>query len=373
MAGVAQGLRVLHVLNELKASGAEVMLANAARVWSEQGIQCEVLTLGEVAGGYAPTLEAAGVRVHRLTFSPSLAFLRSLSRFARLQRYDLVHVHPERAFFWTALAMRAGGTSTIVRSVHSVFTFTGLLRFERVAQRAVLRWLGVTFISVSPSVQNNEASRFRNHSIYMRNWVNTHLFVPPTPAQRCAARELLDVENALVLVTVGNCGLAKNHETVIQALADLDDKAIIYLHAGQEASGYPERALAVSKGVSDRCRFLSQVSDVRGLLHAADVFVMPSRYEGLGMAALEAAATGLPCVLAEVGGLADLKEVLGGGAIWTTPDAASVAAGIRAATEIERTQIAEALHDGVASEFSVEQRASEFAALYRSLLSKDRA
>jgi glycosyltransferase involved in cell wall biosynthesis len=62
---------------------------------------------------------------------------------------------------------------------------------------------------------------------------------------------------------------------------------------------------AAARGLDGRVRFLGQRDDVRDLLHACDVFVLPSRHEGLGVAALEAMALGRPIVASRVGGLAE--------------------------------------------------------------------
>jgi glycosyltransferase involved in cell wall biosynthesis len=71
----------------------------------------------------------------------------------------------------------------------------------------------------------------------------------------------------------------------------------------------PERPrlerLAARLGVDDRVRFLGRRDDVADLLTACDVYVQPSRHEGLGVAALEAMAAGRPVVASRTGGLAE--------------------------------------------------------------------
>jgi glycosyltransferase involved in cell wall biosynthesis len=60
--------------------------------------------------------------------------------------------------------------------------------------------------------------------------------------------------------------------------------------------------------LDDAVRFLGPVDDPRELLRALDIFVMPSLYEGLGMAALEAMACGLPVIASDTGGLRETVE-----------------------------------------------------------------
>ena len=63
-------LRVLHVLSELKPSGAETMLVAAAPLFQAAGIVLEVLSTGATTGLYAKHFEAAGYQLHHLPFSP---------------------------------------------------------------------------------------------------------------------------------------------------------------------------------------------------------------------------------------------------------------------------------------------------------------
>lgn len=56
---------------------------------------------------------------------------------------------------------------------------------------------------------------------------------------------------------------------------------------------------ACSLGIASAVHFLGQISDVQDIYQALDLFVLPSLYEGLGMVAIEAQASGLPCICSE--------------------------------------------------------------------------
>ncbi len=100
----------------------------------------------------------------------------------------------------------------------------------------------------------------------------------------------------------------KGHRTLLAAAAILRS-AVPDLHWALAGAG-PERAPlqreAARLGVGDRLHWLGQVDDVASLLAEADVAVVPSLSEGLGTAALEALALGVPLVASGVGGLAEL-------------------------------------------------------------------
>lgn len=324
-----QTLRVLHVLNELRPSGAETMLRIAAPLFREQGVECEVLTTGKEAGPYAGALEAAGYRIHHMPYSRSPFFFLKVARFARQSGYDLVHLHSERGFFPYVVAAWLAGGRKLVRTVHNNFNFSGFLRFRRGLERRLAERLGVRFVTIAPGVDQTERRLYGTSPTLIPNWFDGVRFQPATPDARAQARTSLGIrEDEYVMVTVGNCSQTKNHTVLIEALATCTESSWCYLHVGLEEQGEPERALAERLGIADRIRFIGAVDDVRPILNAADLYVMPSLFEGFSIATLEALGMGLPALLTDVPGLADIRQYLDGIA-YCEPNAESVAAALR--------------------------------------------
>jgi glycosyltransferase involved in cell wall biosynthesis len=271
-------------------------------------VQASVLALGEQPCPFAPVLRQAGYAVHHRPFVPDLGFLLAFARLLRTEGVDVLHLHAERASFWLALAARLAGVPRIVRTVHGNFLFEGWLRRRRGVSRALTRLLGTHQVTISDAVSATERQRFGNPSEVIPNWFDSARLRVADGAARQAARTRLGLApDDFVLVTVGNCAPVKNHDSLIEALAGLrDDPRWIYLHVGCEQPGEPERALAARLGIAPRVRFFGLLPDVSEVLAAADLYVMPSHREGLGVAALEAIGSGVPTLLGDVPGLREL-------------------------------------------------------------------
>jgi glycosyltransferase involved in cell wall biosynthesis len=310
---VKRTLKVLHILNELMPSGAENMLRVAGPSFQAAGCELHVMSTGAAVGPYAQPLAEAGYTVHHRPFAKSPRFFLELARAVRSGGFDTVHLHAERGFFWYVLALRWAGVRRIVRTVHNNFAFGGLLRARRSVERRLAEWLGVRFVSIAPGVDQNERQRFGTHPRLIPNWFDSARFTPPTPVEVATARAALGIApGRFVLLSVGNCSEVKNHALLIDALAMLADRPWLYLHAGAEQAGAPERAQAQRLGLGERIRFLGPQADVRTLLWAADLYVMPSLFEGMSIAALEALGSGTPCLFAESPGLVDLRQFVAG-------------------------------------------------------------
>jgi glycosyltransferase involved in cell wall biosynthesis len=364
-------MKVLHVLGALRPSGAEAMLKLAAERWQRDGLTLEILSLGQEVGPYAGTLRAAGYTVHHLPLRPAWRCLPAYVGLLRRSHFDVVQVHLERANFVLAALAAGFARASVIRTVHNVFGFGGRWRLERRIQRRLLRWLGVVHVAVGASVASNEAGNFGNPTRIIDNTYDEEAFRPPSPTRRRDARRALGLDDDdFVTVVVGNCRDTKNHRALLEALAEPTAPATVLLHAGVEREARTgERRLVDELGLADRVRFLGNVGDVAAVLHAADCYVMPSLYEGLGNAALEAVAVELPAVLADVPGLRDLRAHVPG-AWWVEPRPQAIAAALAEVAKLEpdeRVQRGQVAGSRVRLRFGLERHAASYLQLYREL------
>jgi len=107
------------------------------------------------------------------------------------------------------------------------------------------------------------------------------------------------------LLYVGRLGARKGLDLALRALARVDDPDLEFLIAGTGRHEEYLRNLARELGIVNRVRFLGYVPDdeLPVLYSSSDVFVLPSRYEGFGLVALEAMACGTPVIGADAGGI----------------------------------------------------------------------
>jgi len=361
-------IRVLHVFHELRRSGAESMMATAHDLWAPLGIDCELVAVGETVGDFAPDLAGLGYRIHHLR-PTRLALLGGFLGLVLRRRPQVVHLHTERANFWLALEARLLGRR-VIQSVHTMFPFTGSLRTERRIQRRIARMLGVVYVSVGPSVARHEAEVFDNPTVVIRNWVDLERFAPPTPTARADARRSVGVhDDEFMVLSVGNCWSMKNHMLIIAAMDEPAMPAeVVYLHVGDDSvgSGPDEKRRAAGASNAGAIRFLGSRSDVPTLLHAADLFIMPSDYEGSAVSVIEALATGTPALVSDAPGLRDFRELCDSVRL-TALDPASIAESIATVVAERRRTPADADEGRRVAEnwFDPAMGAARFAALAR--------
>ena len=366
-------MRVLHILNDLRPSGTELMYVAAAHLWQAHGLQSEILSTGAEPGVLAPRMTDAGFTIHHIPFRHSPRFIASIYRFLRDGKYEAVHIQTERACFWYGLAAYLAGSRRMFRTVNNVFLFHGMLRVRRAVQRRILRWLGVHMIAISRSVRAAEEQYFANPTELIPAWFDDTSYVPPASEQRREARRDFGISpETVVFCSVAGCWSYKNHGAIVRALAQVPHELdIVYLHAGMEEAGGPERRLAAELGVEHRVRFLGVVPEVLPVLHASDVYLMPSLYEGFGCSAVEAMGAGLPAILSDVAGLCDFREA-GSGIRWVDTTPSSLAAAMEELarmTPAVRRELGLSLSRAVHAHYGLKQGALHYARLYADMRS----
>ncbi len=337
--------RVLHVLHNLERSGMEVMLLNSGHEWKRHGLLCDVFATAETIGPLADEMRASGHLVYhfpfrsRLPLLPRLGFLRKFFLVCR-SGYDVVHIHTEAGPPLFAFIARLAGVRRIALTPHNTFRFSGVLRWRKLCERFLVRFLGGRYGMISEGVRAWEQEHFNNDGIRISNWIDAAHFRPPAARERSESRQSLGLrKNEFVLVSTGNCNQVKNHEAILRAISLLPSAMKpVYLHIGREDSCCSEQKLAATLGLGSKVRFLGSQPDVLPYLWAADAFVMPSLHEGLGLAAVEAVAAGVPLICSQVDGLSDIAASTHY-TILTSTTAESVAEGLSYAASLPMAEL----------------------------------
>jgi glycosyltransferase involved in cell wall biosynthesis len=206
-------------------------------------------------------------------------------------RPDVLHAYNPGIGLAAGLATRRG------RRPPGLVNLQGSSEEDWPAAVRLVRLSGLAPVACGPGV----AAALEEHGLTPLATVPNAVAPAPPPADRAE----LDLQPGTRLVlAVGRLVEQKNHALAVRALADVPDAVLAIAGTGPLLADL-ER-LARESGVAERVRFLGLRQDARALMGAADVVVMPSRWEGLPLSALEALASGTPLVATDVRGLREL-------------------------------------------------------------------
>ncbi|KAA9302218.1 MULTISPECIES: glycosyltransferase family 4 protein [Aerococcus] len=110
----------------------------------------------------------------------------------------------------------------------------------------------------------------------------------------------------MILLSIGELNDNKNHKVVIEALNEVNKSNIHYVICGEGPNHHKLEELALQLGLDNNVHILGFRADIASILKQADIFVFPSKREGLPVSLMEAMAAGLPCIVSDVRGNKDL-------------------------------------------------------------------
>jgi glycosyltransferase involved in cell wall biosynthesis len=360
-------IRVVLAIESSGPGGAERMVLSLAVALKRGGDEPRIATLKP--GWMTQRAEAAGIPVwiepQRPGLDPGwvLRFARRLSR----ERIDALHTHEFGMNSFGSAAALLSRTPAI-STIHGRHWVVDRLR-RRVAYR-LLRRLGVPIIAVSRNLAGFLEQRLSLPPGVLEVVHNGIAMEPALrPEERAARRAALRAEIGIppklpLLIAVGNLYPVKDHATLLQALPQLPDPWLAIAGRGGEEENL--RRLARELGIAQRVHLLGLRDDIPTLLAAGDVFVQPSRSEGLPLSVLEAMAQQIPIVATDVGGVGEAVKDGETGYLVRSGDPAALAAAIcRILDSPDRgASLATAANARVRDEFSVERMLSRYRNLY---------
>lgn len=301
--------RVLHVIDSLHLGGAQEVVLNLATCGSPRYRHAVATLHGH--GIYWDRLREAGVPVHSLSPHKFLPFyLATLPGLLLATRPDILHCHlipsnilakPLGTLLGVPLILNHDHTNDPNRINNKV-----LLSLDKTTNRFARHIMAVAGACRDFLIHHERIPPEKITLI--PNAIDLRRFAPGT-VTRNESRAVLGLPlDVLVIAGVGRLNPQKNFSLFLEIAAALAQRfpSARFLLAGEGPEEAMLREKAKALGLGDRVIFAGYVADTRRVYVAADVLLMPSRFEGLPMALLEAMAMGLPVVASNLDGIAEV-------------------------------------------------------------------
>lgn len=300
--------RVLCCIKCLGYGGAERLLVSAAAVRDTDRFEYEAAYVLPSKTALVPELEAAGVPVHCLGSSDSNLDLRWMAALRRLlldRRFDVVHFHLPYTAALGRLVVRSlpkAARPVTVSTEHSLWSsYPWPLR-------------ALSALTVPIDAAGIAVSRAAREAMPPRHRAKVEVVVHGVPLSsldqrqgwRAAARAELGVGDDEVLIgTVANLRPGKGYDVLLPAARYLIDRGLPVRFAAVGVGPLKDEVARLHRrlDLGDRFRLLGGRADATRILAGFDVFALPSEWEGLPVAVMEALALGVPVVATAVGGI----------------------------------------------------------------------
>lgn len=303
--------KVLHLLNYLGNGGSEKYIYSLAK--KLHGSSCEFHIAYSVDGPGRSAFEELGISLIQLRmrspFDLKAAF--ELKKLCSRLSIDTIHTHFLRENYIAILSKIAGNKVSIINTRHMLFENT---KGVALANRFFTRF-NSSIIAVSRHVMDRlvEEGISRSKIALIYNGVEPEQW--SGPALQDFRKELGLSEDEVVITSVSRFSPEKGHDFIIDMIRYMKDNADKLGLSGKKyrfilAGSGPLHEQIVKKagsyGLETDILFTGYANNVRDLLKASDIFIAHSSSEALGIAILEAMASGLPVVTTDSGGTSEI-------------------------------------------------------------------
>lgn len=373
-------LHVVHIISGLGHGGAETVLHRLLTAAIQNDRHC-VISMGD-AGVFGPRLREAGIAVYTLDMKSPMGAAKGLWRMHQLLR----QLKPDVVQTWMYHADLIGGVVARLAGIRAVawgIRNSGADLHKSSRSARALSWLCARVSRLVPGVivacADNAAQRHQQWGYR----ADRMLVIPngydltcwqPDPAARAALRaEWGWTENESIVGSVARWNPLKDHANLLAAFAlsaqhNPSLRCVLIGH-GIEASNADLMALITRHGIVDKVKLLGRRDDVPRLMNGLDIHVLSSLAEGFPNVVAEAMATGVACVVTDVGDAARIVGDTGWVAAPQNPLALSQALD-QAVAHLGTEQMEERLlkaRDRVARLFSLEAMVNAYHVVWRRL------
>jgi glycosyltransferase involved in cell wall biosynthesis len=293
-----------------------------------------------------------------------------LMRLLRQYKVDIVHSHEFTMAVYGSTAAKLLGIPHMV-TLHGGLTVTKVLR-----RRIALRWaIGRSAHTVA--VSNATRLQFaKDLGVTASAFTLVHNGVPQSAGDAERVRgEFGCKDGEIVILAVGNLERNKNHRMLLEALVRIQHEGLsvpwkVIIASGRGGSEHSHLLEYVrSHGLEDRVHVAMGRNDIPDLQALADIFAMPSLWEGLPMALLEAMVSGTSIVASETGGIPEAIVDGREGILVPPGDLHALVRGLRALMTDRslRRALAAAARARAHREFTVQAMADRYLELYRGM------
>jgi len=370
--------KILYLITGLHVGGAEMVLYRLLKKLNREKYEPVVVSIIPIVG-IGERIEEEGIKILSLNakFKCNPLIIWRVISIIKKEKPQILHSFLFHANFLGRVIGKLRNVPIIISSIHNEY-FGGILREK------LLKWTD-RFCNITTIVSKGAAERMIDLKVVSKNKLKViynGIDLENFPFRKLEARtkirkELNIEENKKILISVGRLHEAKGCPYLIKAMKILKEKyphiLLIVLGEGPEGKKIEEqiKELKLEKNIL----LLGQKENISEYLNASDVFVMPSLWEGLPIALLEAMACGLPVVATRVGGVPEVVEDGKSSFLVELKNPRGLAEKIIKTLEMseeERKKMGERGRKIVEKKFSIEQMVKEYENLYQELLEKNK-
>ena len=297
-------IRILQIVNNMQRAGLETVLMNYLRGIDKNKFQFDFLTHRSKEAAYDEEIKKMGGRIYhmpRLYPQNYHVYMREMAYFFdQHPEYRIVHSHIDAMSYLPLLAAKRAGVPIRIAHSHN----TGIDVNYKLPLKLLFKQ-GIPHVATDFFACGNQAGNFLFNGrpfFLMKNAIEVKRFAFSNIRRSEVRRELGVNENDVLVGTAGRLSYQKNQEFLIDVFAEVvlhrTNMKLFIIGDGEDRKKIERQIHRLN--LDRKIKLLGSRQDMDRIYQALDLFVLPSRFEGIPVVGIEAQAAGLPCLFSDV-------------------------------------------------------------------------
>jgi len=314
--------------------------------------------------------------------SLSFSFSLIISFFRKRKEYNVVHFFGAglplilSTLFLKLLGKKITATVLAANLGNEAGSLRGRYFFFGILMNNILKKVDF-FIAMTEEIENSlRNDGFQKDRIKkIPNWVDTNKFCQIDTINNMSLRKKIGLGESFTVLFIGRLVYRKGADLLIRAWKKviLNNPSCILILAGDGIEQNNLESLSKNLGIEKEVLFIGHINNAEEYLKAVDVFVLPSRQEGMPTILLDAMACGLPVIASRIGGVVDVVEDGKSGILFEPGDEAGLSFAMIKLVKDEklRQRLGSEARRRIVEGFSIDRIAEEYIKLYGELLNSN--
>ena len=369
-------IKVLHSIRQGSIGGGETYLYNLVSNLDKNKFEPVVLSFTD--GEMIDKLKARGIATHVIPTERPFSFhlFSKVSSLIKNENIDLVHIHGTRAATNSLIPARMAHVPSIY-TVHGWSFHTGnnplITKLRIIAERFITKNASATVCGSEADLQTGKKHCPRGKYNLIHNSINTTDFNPDNAHSDFRIKNGYN-ENDFIVAFIGRMTFQKDPKTFILSIPEVLKTlpAAKFVMIGEGELLDESKKLAEEKNLGSSLRFLPFSKNVKEVLKAVDVFILPSFWEVIPLALLEAMAMKKLCIGSNIPGTTEALKNGVNGFLFEPGDPNGLASKINRAfsDKEERTRLSEEARNTVIDNFDLKKLVAKNEVLYYRITAK---
>ena len=295
---------IMHIVPAFRVGGAEVMVENLLIELKRQNYNVIAVSFFNFHSTITEHLEKNGIPIEYLNKKHGFDIFSLLKLRNLILRVKPEVIHTHLYILEYVYAASIGIKTKIIHTVHNIAD-KEVQGIRKKIRKLLFRFKKITPIAISPIVQKSLSDLYglsETHFPMVYNGINL---------KKCIKKNDYTLKNPIVFLSVGRLEEQKNHLNLIRAFSDFSkecgDRIILnIIGEGSKRSELEETIKDLN--CKESVFLLGEKEDIYKYLSETDIFILPSKWEGMPISLIEAMNSGVPIIASDVGGVPDMIE-----------------------------------------------------------------